>query len=179
MARSEEHGGLWQAAVMPFMPYQIRWRRSFIHGVQWTGGVIYQQDGDQFRYPSISYLSGNLLVFWEQDGLCYRSHSEDAGENWSDPMVLAYSGTFPRHIIHPHHPFLLYFFFDSAILKVARSFDSGLTWIDAAPITIETGLTPQQVDAEWSNDGSVLVSWFNGGVWNQARSRDTGLTWEL
>lgn len=177
--RPREHPMLFQAAVMPFKSKTLSCRKTFIHGYVWERTTIYEEAGKVMESPSISYKGGVLNVFWTYDGVCYRSHSEDAGEHWTAPVTLAYSGSFPRHIVHPHHPFLLYFFFDGATLKVARSFDSGASFIDAAPIQIESGLIAQQIDAEWSHDGSVLVSYFNAGVWTQKRSRDQGLTWEL
>lgn len=178
MARAVEDALVWQAGVMPYRTHRLRWRRSHVGGRAWEGGTVYEESGKTMEWPSVSYQNGRLLVFWSFDGVVYRSHSRDAGENWSDKVVLDYSGDYPRHIVHPHDPLLLYFFFDGSTLKVARSTDYAETWIDPSPITVDTGLAPQQIDAEWTPDGSVLVSYFDAGAWTQMRSRDAGQTWD-
>jgi hypothetical protein len=178
MARAVEHSLVLQAGVLPYRTHRVRWRRSHESGRTWEAGTVYEETGKQMEWPSVSYKDGRLTVFWSYDGNVYRSFSLSVGEEWSTPVLLPYSGDYPRHIMEPLHGLLLYFFFDGTTIKVARSTDNGETFIDDAPVTVETGLTPQQIDAEFAFDGSVLVSFFDAGAWTQRRSYDSGLTWE-
>lgn len=178
MTRAREHSLLFQTGVYPYRTHRLRWARTHQSGREWEEGTIYEESGKQMEWPSISYKDGRLNVFFAYDGDVYRAFSLSGGEEWSVPTLLPYSGDYPRHIMEPLHGLLLYFFFDGTTIKVARSTDHGETFIDAAPLTVETGITPQQIDAEFAFDGSILVSYFDAGAWTQLRSYDSGATWE-
>jgi hypothetical protein len=179
MTRAEELPLLFRAAVHLYQPHKVRSYRSYDGGQSWKHVVVYEEAGKTWRSPSITWGNGRLMVVWRDHGssAILQATSHDGGADWEVPITLPYTGTFPRHIMHPPLGLYLYFFFDGTTLKVARSSDAGNTFWDASPVTVETGLAAQQIDAEFAYDGSVLVSYFVGGAWTQKRSYDAGASW--
>lgn len=178
LIRASEHKLVFEALISVDRLYQVNYRRTRESGLSWLAGLIYREYGKVFSSPSISYIRGVVRAVWADSLLAlYQANSVDAGNEWSMPLVLPYTGTNPRHIIHPDHGITLYFFFTGGDLRLARSPDYGNTFLDAAPLTVKSPLASQQLDAEFGFDGSVIVSYFDGGAWNQLRSYDVGLTW--
>lgn len=178
LTRAEPLSQVFAALVLLYQPHRLRSRRSYDGGRNWETGIIHEQTGVEMERPSISWWNGKLIAVWNQGTDILQAVSYTTAREWEVPTTLPYTGTFPRHIVYPGLGLYLYFFFDATTLKVVRSSDAGTTFWDAAPITVETGINAQQIDAEVAYDGSILVTYFDGGAWTQKRSFNGGLNWE-
>jgi len=177
LTRADERPLIFAALVLLYQQHRMRYRRSYDGGRNWETGVVYEEVGEVMSRPSITWWNGRLVVLFARDMDILQATSFNAALEWEMPITLPYTGTFPRHIVHPRMGVYLYFYFDGTTLKVARSSDFGHNFWDASPITITAGLSAQQIDAELAFDDSIIVTYFNGGAWEQKRSWDLGTTW--
>lgn len=169
---------LFRVGARPYQPQRLTAWTSYDGGRVWSATVLYEAAGEVFTSPSLTWRDGRLMAVWKNaTNDLFQATSWTGGLEWEMPITLPYTGTFPRHIVNPRTGLYLYFFFDGTTLKVARSSDFGHTFWDASPITITGGLTAQQIDAEVAFDESIIVTYFNGGAWEQMRSWDGGLSW--
>ncbi|HEY9016519.1 MAG TPA: hypothetical protein VIM84_15800 [Gemmatimonadales bacterium] len=178
LTQSLEQSVIWRAASQPYKAYRVRWGRTHDQGRHWDTGTIYEEVGKVFSSPSLTFWMGRLIAVWSDGSTIYQAQSYAGGQEWEVPLTLPYTGTNPRHIVEWRTGLFLYFFFDGADLKVARSTDYGHTFIDAAPVLVEASVGAQQIDAEFAFDNSCLVTYFISGAWTQKRSYDMGASWQ-
>lgn len=177
IARSGEHCLLWEASIPSYMPYRVVWRRTEDGGRIWEEGTVYQDVAKVWTSPSASFWEGRVTVVWSDGSAIYEAFSITEGETWSVPTTLPYTGQNPRHVTEWTSGFTLYFFFQGADLYVVRTSDHGHSFLDAAPVLVATAIGSQQIDADWAFDGSIVVTYFVAGVWQQSRSWDMGVSW--
>lgn len=107
-----------------------------------------------------------------------QTESFDFGQTWSTPVSFSITGTNPTTLVDPFHGIQFYFYIDvSGNLQLVRSADHGQTFIDAAPLLVAAAIGPQNVGAQFTSDGNLLVNYLSGGALAQLRSLDYGLTW--
>jgi hypothetical protein len=172
-----EYPLLWRGLVKPSSQDTVTVERSFDHGYTWLASTAYNSTGSQNQCVSVNYLWGRVYLTWSDGTDIKQSFSLDAGATWSTVTTIPYTAAYPRVIIEPESGFALYLFFDGTDIKVARSHDQGATFLDASPRTVATSANPQQVDAAFAVDGSIVVTYLDGTIWRQKRSRDMGLSW--
>jgi len=173
METAPEHGVLWRATASSDM---VLIENSFDNGHSWLMVSAFDDVSTNNSSPSLTWYNQRLYVTWFDGTAIRSSRSLDGGMNWAVPTTLPFTGTNPRHIVDRTGGGSFYFYFDgSGNLKVSITYDGGGSW--DGPFTVGSSLTPQQIDAEFAPDGSIITSLFVGGVWTQYRSRDLGVTW--
>ncbi len=173
MGTAFEHGVLWRAAANADL---VLIERSFDGGHSWEMFVVFTDPLATNSSPTVNWYNHRLAVTWYDGTNIKEAHSVNGGETWGMPITIPFTGTHPRRLTDITGGGSFYFYFDSGPnLLVVVTYDNGGSY--DGPFTVAAGLTAQQIDAEFSPDGSIVASYFVAGVWTQKRSRDLGVTW--
>lgn len=173
LIQNRDWGAHWNAYVLPSETNVLKWQRSHDYGHTWIGGTVDNTGGD-VDSPSISMVFGKLVCVWYNGSDIVQSISSDLGTTWGTPVALAISGTNPRHLVDALTGFSYYFYFDDNKIKMVRSGNLGVEFVDASPNVVLDPADQQTVAAQLALDGSILVSYIAGGVLQQVRSTDLG-----
>ncbi len=173
MATAHESGVLWRTSADGGM---VLIERSFDNAHSWEMFLVFADSAVTNSSPTVNWYNHRLAVTWYDGTNIKEAHSLNGGATWGMPVTLPFTGTNPRRLTENNGGGSYYFYFDAGPnLLVSITYDNGGSY--DGPFTVAAGLTAQQVDADFSPDGSIVVSYFVAGVWTQKRSRDLGRTW--
>jgi hypothetical protein len=176
MDLAPEHGIVWEGFPDIDDGSTMLVRRTFDNGHSWETWTVFQDDTNSDNSPTVSWYNGRLYVDWFNGTNMVQARSLDGGRHWDLPVTIPFTGTFPRRVVDRVGGGSFLFFFDTGDLKVVITYDGGATY--QGPITVVSPATPQQIDAEFMPDGSLVVALVNNvGAIVQYRSRTLGRTW--
>jgi hypothetical protein len=173
MDAAPEHGVLWRASAGGAM---VMVERSFDNGHSWDMFTVFADATTTNSSPTVNWYNHRLAVTWYDGTNIREAHSLNGGQTWGMPITIPYTGTYPRRVTDRTGGGSFYFYFDvTNHLLVVVTYDQGASYL--GPYTVASGVTPQQMDAEFAPDGSLVASLFMGTTWTQYRSRDLGVSW--
>jgi len=176
---TRRHDVVWRAGTEIRDATTLLVQRTFDNGHSWEAWTVFQDDTVTISSPTITWYNERLYVTFFDGTFIRETRSLDGGRSWTTvPTTIPFTGTNPRRVVDRTGGGAYYFFFSGMSgtdLVVAITYDNAATWI--GPNTIATLVDPQQLDAEFMPDGSLVVSLFVAGVWTQYRSRDLGISW--
>ena len=159
MATAHESGVLWRTGMSADM---VVIERSFDNGHSWDMFVVFEDVLATNSSPTVNWYNHRLAVTWYDGTNIKEAHSVNGGENWAMPITLPFTGTNPRRVTDAMGGPSLYFYFFGGDLLVSVTYDNGASY--DGPYTVTASLAAQQIDAEFSPDGSIVASYFVAGV---------------
>jgi len=166
-------------------------RRSMDQGVTWSPLMVLFEDGNNVMGNACPVVDENTgfihMLFTKNNDTAYKTHSEDNGLNWAEPVEITDSVKLPGwtwYAFGPSHGIQLA---DGTLMiptdhvhkrkmkaHVVFSKDGGATWQLGGVVPGGEEATMVQLD-----DGSLYINVrpINAGSRLTARSYDNGLTW--
>lgn len=176
MDAAPEHGIVWRAGPDVRDGSTMLVQRTFNNAGSWETWTAFQDDTTSNSSPTVTWYNQALYLTWFDGTNIQEVRSMDGGQNWNMPTTIPFTGTNPRRVIDRTGGPSLYFFFDASNhLQVVATYDSGASY--EGPFTVASSVSPQQIDAEFMPDGSIVVSINVLGALTQFRSRDLAHTW--